>query len=173
MEPRNYNKDNLLKCLASLPKKMLSMHGIDNLSEFVLHDLCNKNCFDFQKAAYFIDNPDFDYLKGIAGFNSEKNFDHETSWENPKSFSDHMKQCNFNQKVRSMEMPSIKRSNKLEEELVEEICIKLGFDNSSYYCWNLKHDNHGVFIFEKPEDYNLVEEELLHALCLFGFCPVH
>ena len=42
------------------------------MSEFVLHDICNPNCFNLQKAAFLVDNPDFDCLKGVAGFSADE-----------------------------------------------------------------------------------------------------
>ena len=58
----------ILNTLSKLPRKMLSLKGQENVTEFVLHELCHKNCFNLDKAAYFVDNPDFDCLKGMAGF---------------------------------------------------------------------------------------------------------
>lgn len=172
-QSNNYNHEHLLKCLASLPKKMLKMHGTENLTEFVLHDLCNHQCFDLSKAAYFVDNPDFDYLKGVAGFDSQDDFvPSDNLWDNPDQFSKHMSQCEFNQIVRKIEKPSFKRANQKEEDLVEEVCIQLGIEDPIYYCWNLKNDNHGIFVFEKPEDYKIIEPNILEGLCLLGFCPV-
>ena len=55
---------NILK----IPKKLLSAQHVDNVAEFVLHERSHENCFNLRRAAYFVDNPDFNCLKGIAGF---------------------------------------------------------------------------------------------------------
>ncbi len=59
----------LLRCFTHLPQQILSLHKIDNATEYVLHSLCDAGCLDLQKAAYLVDNPDFDCLQGVAGFN--------------------------------------------------------------------------------------------------------
>ena len=67
------NKNRILIHLSTLPQKILSLHGRADLAEFVLRDLCHERCFNLKKAAFFIDNPDFNHLKGIAGFCHEEN----------------------------------------------------------------------------------------------------
>lgn len=166
--------EHLLQCLAYLPQKMLSMHGTENLTEFVLHDLCNQECFNLSKAAYFIDNPDFNYLKGVAGFDDHEDFiPCADLWSHPERFSEHMKNCEFNQEVRKIEKSSIRLSHKPEKELVYELAQELGFQEPIYYCWDIKNDNYGLFIFECASDQeNAIEKELLQGLYLLGFCPV-
>lgn len=74
MSPRHKQ---VLVCLSCLPHKMLSVHGLSNATEFVLHELCQSSCFNLKKAAYFVDNPDFDRLQGVAGFNKEEEYTHK------------------------------------------------------------------------------------------------
>jgi hypothetical protein len=167
--------EHLLKCLTHLPQKILSMHGMENLTEFVLHDLCNKECFNLSKAAYFVDNPDFDFIKGVAGFDHHEDFvPCQDLWAQPEKFSKHMKECTFNQEVRRIDMKSIKLSDRDEEELIYELASSLGFKEPVYYKWDIKNNNYGLFIFEcdqEPDD-DAIKDELLQGLCLLGFCPV-
>src|SRR5437762_734031 len=94
-------QNRMLLCLTGLPKKMVSLHGAENIGEFVLYDLCNECCFNLSKAAYFVDNPDFNCTKGVAGF-SRNEIQNACSgvWDNPEAFSSCMRNSSFNQKVR-------------------------------------------------------------------------
>ena len=58
----------MLGSLSCLPKKMLSVHDLDNATEFVLHELCNEGCFNLHKAAYFMIIQILIYLKGLRVF---------------------------------------------------------------------------------------------------------
>src|SRR5262245_10115368 len=100
MERSEMKKHAILNLLSTIPQKVLSLHGTENITEFVLHELCNTHCFDFKKAAYLVDNPDFDCLKGVAGFSSDEAYPKETIWEKPELFTAHMKKAAFNKKVR-------------------------------------------------------------------------
>jgi len=57
----------LFKNLSSLPRMILVCNGCENIFELLLHDLCHPTCFNLKKVAYFVDNPDFDCLQGVAG----------------------------------------------------------------------------------------------------------
>ena len=92
----------LLSNLQQLPRKILLLPGTYNVPEFVLHELCNEKCFNVHKAAYFVDNPDFDCLKGVAGINHEEGVIKDDIWSDPDRFSEKMKASPFNQKVRSV-----------------------------------------------------------------------
>lgn len=175
MEHKNLSPKNLqiLGLLTSLPKNILSMHGHENVSEFVLHDLCKPECFNLKYAAYFIDNPDFDCCKGIAGFAQEEKYQDDSVWKNPESFSEFMKRSAFNQKVRKVSRPSYRRCNGCEGEIVKELAGNLGMTNPEFFSWDLKHDNHGIVIFEQVPTNNHQLDDYLHGLCLLGFCPIH
>jgi hypothetical protein len=163
----------MLKCLAGLPKKMISLHGADNITEFVLHDLCHTDCFNLSKVAYFIDNPDFDHTKGIAGFSRSESDDCKKVWEQPDDFSARMKNAAFNQQVRNVSRLSSYKNNYSLETVAQELAKDLNFKNYGSYSWQLKHDNHGVVLFEKVNASDTVADEyLLNGLSLLGFCPV-
>lgn len=163
-----------LSCLSYLPRMIITLHGRDNVTEFVLHDLCHESCFCFNKAAYFIDNPDFDYLKGIAGFSRSEAFSEDDSiWNVPDDFSDHMRISLFNQKVRELSQPSFKKKNDLASpELIARMAQSLAFDNHMFCSWPMKHDNHGLLIYEKSEDVALDNDYIINGFSLLSFCPV-
>lgn len=163
----------ILKHLSSIPRKMLSVNENENISEFVLHDLCHKNCFNLKKAAYFIDNPDFDCLKGVAGFEECQAYTSGDIWEKPNDFSTYMKMAEFNQKVRSLQEPSFRRSQKATQEAVEHIGKKLNIENPLFLSLDLKHDNTGILVYQKVSDKDLYQEQdILNGITLLGFCPV-
>ena len=137
--------------LRRLPRKMLL--GMDNVTEFVVHELCSNRCFDLEKAAYFIDNPDFNCLKGVAGFSRDEVFHEEDIWDSPDAFSKKMASSLFNKKVRTIASESCKRHGALQEDFVRSAASELGFNDIGFCTWDMKHDNHGIFISERPTNH--------------------
>lgn len=174
MKKNEASHNQLLSYLSHLPRKIVSLDGIGNTPEFILHELCNENCFNLSKAAFFVDNPDFNHLKGVAGFSSAEAYaDHATIWDKPLEFSEHMQQAHFNQKVKNISLNSFKRADVLSDEAVLNVAHELGFKNPAYKSWQMKHDNHGVLVYE----YNGsalpgIEEHLDNSLYLLNFCPL-
>ena len=165
----------VLSCLSNLPKQIINSEHLENIPEFVLHDLCH-NCFNLNKAAYFVDNPDFNCVKGIAGFcESEGYSDHDNIWQHPETFSLFMQSSLFNKKVKNFESHSSKRSNNSYDELVRQIANTVGIENPAYCLWDMKHYNHGLVVYEKtplPEE-DLFKEHFSNSLHLLSFCPIH
>lgn len=162
----------LLGCLSGLPKQMMAVDTLDNITEFVLHGLCNKDCFDLERAAYFVDNPDFDCFKGVAGFvKSEHDCEWDNLWADPESFAASMQKSNFNQKVRTFLSRSMANSNKDLEGFVNEVAKELGFSKPACSSWDMKYFNKGILIYEKSGNADF-DEHLLNSLYLLSFCPV-
>jgi len=167
----------VLDIISRLPRKMLSLKDYDNMTEFVLYELCHKNCFNFEKAAYFVDNPDFDCLKGVVGLcRSEACVDNVDIWKDPHSFSTHMHDSPFNKKVRSLLRPSFQRQNEkeLDKKVINDIAQELALSDPGYYSWNMKHDNHGLLVYERTykEGDSCDIDYVLNGLSLLGFCPI-
>ena len=151
----------------------MTLHGIENVTEYVLHSLCDEGCLNLSKAAYFIDNPDFDCLKGIAGFNKEEEtYTCDVALNDQNGFAEHMITCAFNKKVRDIAAPSARRAQQDVERTVEFLANKLGFKNPLYHTWEVKHDNHGLLIFERECQDQVQCEEFVKGLSLLGFCPI-
>lgn len=167
---QNLNKNSeTLRSLSSLPEKILRLHGAENVSEFVLYELCHPNCFNLPKAAFFIDNPDFNCFKGIAGFNKQEHPEHKTLWEEPERFTEFMKNNSFNQKVRNINHCS---ANKSAESHLTDIAHQLDVRDLGYHKFSLKHGNHGFLLYDK-HDADLQDLEILsRGACVLGFCPV-
>jgi hypothetical protein len=179
MVPQNHislRHDKLLRSLSSLPPKMLTAHSKENLSEFVLYELSHPNCFNFSKAAYFVDNPDFNCFKGISGFNCQEHVvNGHTCWDCPETLDQSMVASAFNQKVRSISTPSLGHSIDKNKAQLASLADSLELSKPSYYTWHLKHDNHGILIFEHADkesnpDY---EQHVLQGVSLLGFCPIY
>lgn len=160
--------------LCSLPRTMISLHGHDNLTEFVLYQLCNDECFNFKRAAYFVDSPDFNCLKGIAGFCHEDIVTGDVKWSDPNEFSCHIQQAAFNQKVRNYVHESLRRKGEADNQIVHALAQELELNNPMFCAWDMKHSNHGLFIFEPRQDEDIpAQDDLLNGLSLLGFCPVY
>ena len=172
MEGKN-SSFKFLDSLCSLPERVLRLREFENVPEFVVYELCN-GCFDIKRAAFFVDNPDFDCLKGVAGFAKEQSYNAaEEIWDNPHKFSQYMKLAPFNQKVRSFTHPSVKKQSRSDQEIVKEIAKTMGLDEHSFISWDMKHDNHGIFVYNtdsiNPEHLGYVKK----GLAILSFCPIY
>ena len=173
MSDKKQREHEVLLCMTSLPQHMVRHHGIDNMPEFLRHNLCQQGCFNLSKAAYFVDNADFNQLKGVAGVARDEYY-RANHWEKPEEFSDHMRRCLFNQKVRTISRESADIKNKRPDSLIREITEVLGFQDPAYVMWQIKYDNAGLLLFEveKPEERDAFKDHLYNVLHLFGFCPI-
>ena len=166
-------REALILYLSSLPERILSIHGIENLTEFVLHDICHERSFGVDRAAFFVDNPDFNHMKGVSGFCKEESYpDWNEMWTDPRSFSLYMQSAPFNQKVRKFIGSSAKKSRKNDKELLKSVTGELEFENPSISMWNMKHNNHGFLVFEGDDEANKLDRHFVNTLHLLAFCPI-
>ena len=170
-QEKEQRRKEVLQCICTIPKNMIKLHGVHNLTEFLLYHLADSNCFNFSKAAYFIENRDFNRLKGIAGYHGQENFSEATHWAHPEKFSQFTSVSNFNKQVRSVDLENIDLGGSL---LSQKIARDLHFEKPSFCSWPIKYDNQGIFIFElhNEDEKELVNDHLEESLHLFGFCPV-
>lgn len=169
----NANRDvQLLAKYGNVSKNMAQHHHLENLSEFILHEVCYKDLFNLPKAAYFVNNPDFICLKGVAGYHSPESFAKGESWVNQHDFTSHMKNATFNQKVRSIQDKSLILGNGVESNKIHELADQLRIHDPLYHVWSMKHDNQGILIFERSQDHDLNHDHLLNFLYMLSFCPV-
>lgn len=168
MEAKNLSSQDqrALITLSNLPQRILSLHGRDNMAEFVMHDLCGPNCFNIKRAAYLVDNGDFNCCKGVVGYADDARFDKDV-WHHPEPFSEFMKRSSFNNKVREISMQCSLQEG--DDKHLHQVAQQLGLKNPSYYRWDLKHGNKGIFIFEQQDGV----APYFQGLCLLGFCPIH
>lgn len=168
----------ILQHVCHLPRKIISLHehNLTNVPEFVLYELSHKNGFNLQKAAYFVDNPDFNCMKGVAGFCQAdcNGLDEQDVWKNPEGFSKYMQQSPFNSQVRSVSHESARCKGHSEKELVEDIAHKLDLKQPLAFSWNLKHGNHGLLVVEKVDEQDPWDMQCLHDCAhILSFCPIN
>ena len=173
MKNKNDRIHQILLNTAHLPKHLINHYNRSNTAEFVLHSLGHQECFNLAKAAYFIDNPDFNNLQGIAGYHQKTSYQ-DNHWESPDIFSTHMQQTPFNQKVRAISLPSMKRHKKAEQDIVHELAYTLEIENPHFLSWPVKYENYGFLVFEPlhQDDQEYINEQLELGAHLLGFCPV-
>ncbi len=159
--------------LRKLPQRILSLHDHDHITDLVLHNLCGQECFNFNKAAYLVDNPDFNCLKGVSGFWQRDGASIPTCnlWESPDECAERIRSLPFNTQVREIERCSLKKGMQAELALAREIAEDLEMKEPQFCVWSLKYGNHGVLIFEPCED-EYSQEIVTDGCSLLGFCPV-
>lgn len=164
----------VLSRLSLLPRKIIARYSDDHTSEFTLHELCHLACFNLEKAAFFVDNPDFDCLQGIAGFdNSEHNGDLLKELEEPQLFARHLSTCRFNQHVRTIGRVSHKKSKKTEGDLLKILAPLVNMSDPCCYVWPLKYDNHGILIYERGNSHaEELREHIENGIHILGFCSL-
>jgi hypothetical protein len=169
-----YDQQTLTR-LFSLPHKILRYHEVDGLAQMILHELGHNKAFNLSKAGYFVDNPDFNCLRGVAGFSSDECRRHKDDlWETPVSFLEDMKEAEFHQKLANFYHTSVSHNNKnheVEEDAVYELGHALGMTNPEFVVWKIKHGNNGLLLFEATEHVAHHHRDLLHNMVpLLSLC---
>jgi hypothetical protein len=170
----NEHDRGLIDVVTGLPHKILRYHTLDGLAQMVLHDLGHEDGFGFNRATYLIDNPDFDHLVGVAGFDrTECSLHKKNIWEHPECFCSDMQAADFHNTVRQKVNASFARQDidLNDAEDVKALGFELGIKDPYYFSWNMKHGNHGLFIFEKNDAICLWRQGLLKNIsALLSMC---
>ncbi len=159
--------------LTRIPRQLLYTGEYENPAELVLGELCHIDCFNVSRAAYFVDNPDFDCARGIAGYDSS---DHdgvlENCWIEKDAFGARMQCSSFHTHVRSLLPASIHRTSDRAYALAE-LAQVLDIRVPAVTFFDMPYDNKGFVIFEKPtEDIVELESFWEDACSLLAFCPL-
>jgi len=167
----------LIDVVTGLPHKILRHHTLDGLSQMVLHELGHESGFGFDKATYLIDNPDFDHLLGVAGFDRQECQMHKQNiWDQPECFCKDMESASFHTRVRNILNNSFSRKdiNLNEAHDIKALGVELGIKDPHFFSWNMKHGNHGLLIFERNENICLWRQGLLKNMsALLSMCGLH
>jgi len=164
-----------LNNLISLPQKILKNHEVPGLEQILLHELAHDNNFGLKKAGYLIDNPEFDCLKGVAGYCSDEcNLHKKDVWEEPNTFMSDMQNAKFHNSMNAfLHNASLGKKDVHihDENDLHELGVRLGMHNPSFFTWNMKHGNHGILIFEDGEHGKLRRRDWLrNIVALLSLC---
>ena len=171
--PEEYS--NCLDSVLHIPHKILKYHDVDHLPQLVLHHLGHEKCFDFTKAAYFVDNPDFDHFVGVAGFSKDElSRYHDNLWDDPHIAGASIKKIAFSDQVGNILRASFKKKHIdfHNDKEVKSLGKELGMSNPQFVSWDMKHGNHGLLIFEGRELSDKIRKVLEQAVAFLGFCPI-
>ena len=159
--------------LGGVSHKVIDNHHLENLSEFVLHDLCSDGLLNIGKAAYLVNNPDFLCMKGIAGWDKQELFNKGINCDNQKDFTSHMRQSSFNKKVREInDLHASMRSSTLDNHQITKLADQLEIEKPFCHVWHMKHANQGILIFEKNNQDQELFEHLPYFVSMLSFCPI-
>lgn len=174
IQDRDFDVGRIFEKLTEIPSKILLHNEVQDLPQIVLHDLLDDNAFNFNKAVYLVDNPDFDCLKGVAGYSSEEcKFHKHDVWEDPDHFHQDMEQANFNSQLKQFLRNGLKRKdiNTHDEDDLTQLGQSLGLKNPSFLTWKMRHGNNGILIFETSEQIAERKQNLLrHVGPLLSLC---
>lgn len=170
---RAHTGSSLLHRINQIPGKIVRVHDHDHVAHAVLHELCHPSCFDIQKAAYFVDNPDFDVMQGVAGIaRDELRCELECAWEQPDRLSSELEKSSFNGNVRNCSRKSMSGHQQKEVDVVQELASQLHIEHPDYVLWPMKHHNVGILIFEHNGQHSWDTEHLRSGVHLLSFCPI-
>jgi hypothetical protein len=131
-----------------IPQQITSYHHLDGLVDLVLYTIAKADCLSFSRAAYFVDNPDFNHLRGVCGFCVTTNL--ANCAQDQKSMIQQIQKSPYNCRVKTINQESLRANNidPTKPENVAKLCESLEIKNPKICNWDLKHNNYGLLIFE-------------------------
>lgn len=164
----------LIKHLSKLPHRILQNYHLAALSQMILHELGRKDCFNFKRAVYLVDNPDFDHLIGVAGYcNCECKHHTSDVWTDPCSFGADMEHAQFHNDIKNFIRQSLKRKdiNVKDAEDIKKFGKLIGIENPQILSWSMKHGNHGILLYETESELPDWRKDLLdNSVALLSLC---
>lgn len=160
--------------LLDLPHKILTHHEVEGLAPLVLHELGHIRPFSLTKAGYFIDNPDFGCLRGVAGYDKEECSKHKDDvWADPHVFGQDMQDASFHKELLQYADKSLRinGNDAVSTADIAALAKMFGMHNPSFFTWPMKHGNQGLLIFESDRLVHARHKDLLHkAAALLSLC---
>ena len=167
---------NLLGTLLNMPSKIMQHYDVNGLVQMVLHELAHDKHLAFKRATYLVDSPDFDCLRGLAGFCREECRLHQQDlWQDPHHFASAMREASFHASMQKLLGASLHK-NHLDAAHKDNLLAfgkALGMEAPEVYVWNLKHGNHGILLYEENSAVaaeKTTKQALDHASALLGLC---
>lgn len=168
--------EKMIEDLLHIPHKIQRHHDADELAPIVLHDLGHDNHFGFNRAIYLIDNPEFNCLKGVAGYcKDECALHHDNVWHSPHTFAHDMQNAHFHKATKDFSKNTcLGKHNDIDVDNPEDLIAlgtQLGLKNPSFLTWKMRHGNHGILLFEEGHEICARRRDLLrHATALLSLC---
>lgn len=172
-----------LQRLVGLPNKIVRHHDVHALPEIVLHDVAHADGLNLSRALYLVDNPDFNCIKGVAGFcKDECSLHKQNIWDDPNSFSSDMQQAKFCSDARGVcgrsfvkctdHNRQIATDGGVDHDEIVNLGRKLGMQNPSFVSWPMRHGNHGILLFEAGtgNQEKMCDQVLEHCGSLLSLC---
>lgn len=162
-------KQLMLNVAATIPYKILSWYQqecIDNMTKFVVYEICSKNCFGLKKAAFFVNNPDFKWFRGIVGYQAREDSLALTTEADIINFFDHSL---FHATTCAIEDSVCEKNNTV---MIQKIADRLHMTSHHFCTLPLKHGNDGLFMYEFFNASDKINIDIIqNIIALIGFCP--
>lgn len=164
----------LLAQLLGLPHKILSHHEHAGLAPLILHELGHDSAFKFKKASYLVNNPDFDCVRGFAGYCTDDCCHHDSDmWGSVDASASNLQQAPFHKHTAEFCGKSLAHNpdGSLNQDELKTLCGTLGIDNPSILTWKMRHGNHGILLFEADDLDRARRQDLLnHFVPMLSLC---
>jgi len=174
--PDNFLSDErLLRTLLNLPLKILRNHDVEGLPHIILHEIAHANHVGFKRAYYFVDNPDFACMKGVACFCNEHHNEAIDPWHDPQTFVQNVQQSPFYDEMQKFVQHNVEREKgACKIDALSILSKKLGMNEPQVFTWDMRHGNKGILIYEEGDkQWCRNNPELLdHISALLGLCPL-
>ncbi len=172
-----FEGDPFLKTLLKMPRKILDHHEVDGVAQMILHELGQQENLDFKKAFFLISSPDFNHLKGVAGFcRNESSHCRQKMWDDPTNFYQEIQKTSFHAEMKSLlQNDHYHHDGALhKDEHLQDIGKTLNMQSPNVYSWNLRNGNKGILIFEEGDKkvFSTDQDILDHVTALLGLCPL-
>ncbi|MFH1831727.1 MAG: hypothetical protein ABH827_02885 [bacterium] len=171
------DNDEFLKTILAIPRKILDNHEVDGLAQMVLHELGQEKNLDLKRAYFMVSSPDFNHVRGVAGFCSQESSDScQVMWQDPNLFHQKIQTSAFHENMKKfLQKEDFHRDGVVQSsKYIDDIKAILNIESPSVYTWNLRNNNKGILIFEESQKRLCTchPEVLEHVTALLGLCPL-
>jgi len=160
----------VLNAAATMPYKILEWYQhdyVDNIAKLVVYQLCSKHCFALKKAAFFVNNPDFKWCRGIVGYASDED---SAILSNESTIIDFFDTSSFHAKTCAIVESAYTKN---DTTIIKKCADILQMPTYHVCSIPLKYGNDGLFIYELLSSSDEVYIDMVqHLVALLGFCPL-
>ena len=122
-----------MSLIFSLPTEILTLLNTpraDRLTDYIMARICDKQCCDIKKAAFFVNNPDFDCCRGVIGYHAndlEGVAVHDESFDRIARAFD---ASGFNKSVKTFSSSALKKNT---QEHIDLMAHAVGLENPTVF----------------------------------------